>query len=91
MLFGTMHLMYGTGSAVSRYEKDYPNLTFVISELGVFDTDLPTLSSSRLATWPIPSLALAKGTMARSLDLAGVYCESSSRSPRCAAKFFPAQ
>ena len=69
MLFGTMHLMHGTGSAVSRFEKDYPNLTFVISELGVFDTDLPTLSSSRLAKWPIPSLALAKGTWLGALDL----------------------
>jgi hypothetical protein len=69
MLFGTMHLMHGTGSAVSRYEKDYPNLTFVNSELGVFDTDLPTLSSSRLATWPIPSLALAKGTWLGALHL----------------------
>ena len=57
MLFGTFHIMHGTGgSAVSLYEKDYPNLTFVITELGIFDTDLPTLSSSRLATWPIPSL-----------------------------------
>jgi hypothetical protein len=69
LLLGTMHLMHGAGSAVSRYEKDYPNLTFVISELGVFDTDLPTLSSSRLATWPIPSLALAKGTWLGALDL----------------------
>lgn len=69
MLFGTMHLMHGTRSAVARYEKDYPNLTFVISEFGVFDTDLPSLSSSRLATWQIPSLALAKGTWLGALDL----------------------
>src|SRR6266446_10156586 len=70
MLFGTFHLMHGTGaSAVSLYEKDYPNLTFVISELGTLDTDLPTLSSSPLATWPIPSLARAKGTWLGALDL----------------------
>lgn len=70
MLFGTFHLFHSVGgSAVSIYEKDYPNLTFVISELGVFDTDLPTLSSSRLATWPMPSLALAKGTWLGALDL----------------------
>jgi hypothetical protein len=51
----------GAESAIgANHEKDYPNLTFVISELGVFDTDLLTLSSSRLATWPIPSLALRK-------------------------------
>src|SRR6266849_1574966 len=35
MLFGTFHLMHGVGgSAVSIYEKDYPNLTFIISDLG---------------------------------------------------------
>jgi len=45
MLFGTFHLMHNVGgSAVSLYEKDYPNVTLVISELGIFDTDLPTLS-----------------------------------------------
>jgi hypothetical protein len=70
MLFGTFHLMHGTGgSAVSLYEKDYPNLTLVISELGIFDTDLPSLSSSQLATWAFPSLALAKGTWLGALDL----------------------
>jgi hypothetical protein len=71
MLFGTFHLMHGTGaSAVSIYEKDYPNLTFVISDLGFFDTDLPFLSSGALANWPIPSLARAKGTTLGALDLA---------------------
>jgi hypothetical protein len=70
MLFGTFHLMHGVGgSAVSIYEKDYPNLTFVISDLGAFDTDLPTLSSSALAAWPMPSLARAKGTWLGTLDL----------------------
>jgi hypothetical protein len=49
--------------------KDYPNLTFVISDLGTFDTDLPTLSSSPLVNWPIPSLALAKGTWLGALYL----------------------
>jgi hypothetical protein len=56
-------LFHGVGgSAVSIYEKDYPNLTLVISDFGFFDTDLPTLSSGTLASWPIPSLARAKGT-----------------------------
>ena len=73
MLFGTLHLMHGTRSAVSLYEKDYPNLTFVISELGIFDTDLPTLSSSRLAKWPIPSLALAQGHVARCPGFRSLY------------------
>jgi hypothetical protein len=62
--------MHGTpGSAVSLYEKDYPNLTFVISELGIFDTDLPSLHDSKFVSWPIPSLALAKGTWLGALDL----------------------
>jgi hypothetical protein len=70
MLFGTFHTMHNTpGSAVSRYEKDYPNLTFVISELGIFDTDLPSLSDSKFVNWPIPALAHAKGTWLGALDL----------------------
>jgi hypothetical protein len=70
MLFGTFHLMHGVGAnAVSIYEKDYPNVTFVISDLGYFDTDLPNLSSGALASWPIPSLARAKGTWLGALDL----------------------
>ena len=44
MLFGTMHLMHGTNSAVSIYEKEYPNLTFVISDLALFDMDSPNRS-----------------------------------------------
>ena len=73
MLFGTFHLFHGqensSPSAVSIYERDYPNLTFVISELGVFDTDLPALSSSAFARWPSPSLARAKGTWLGALEL----------------------
>jgi hypothetical protein len=69
MLFGTFHLFHGQEiNAVSIYEKDYPNLTFVIDELGFFDTDLPSLSSSPLATWPIPSIARAKGTRLGALE-----------------------
>jgi hypothetical protein len=70
MLFGTFHLMHGTGaSAVSLYEKDYPNRTFVISDLGYFDTDLRSLSDSKFVKWPIPALARAKGTWQGALDL----------------------
>jgi hypothetical protein len=70
MLFGTFHLMHGVGgSAVSIYEKDYPNLTFINSDLGTFDTDLPSLSESKFIKWPIPSLAPAKGTWLGALDL----------------------
>jgi hypothetical protein len=70
MLFGTFHLMHGQEkNAVSIYEKDYPNLTFVISDFGYFDTDLPNLSGGALASWPIPSLARAKGTWLGALGL----------------------
>ena len=72
MLYGTFHMFHMNevrASAVSMYEKDYPNLTFVISDLGVFDTSVPTLSGSPFATWPIPSLARAKGTWLGALEL----------------------
>jgi hypothetical protein len=70
MLFGTFHLFHGVpNSAVSIYEKDYPNVTFVISDLGTFDTASPTLPSSAFATWQVPSLARANGTELGALDL----------------------
>jgi hypothetical protein len=70
MLFGTFHLFHGVGgSAVSIYEKDYPNVTFVIGELGIFDTNLPTLSQSKFVNWPIPAVARAKGTWLGALDI----------------------
>jgi hypothetical protein len=70
MLFGTFHIMHGVGaSAVSIYEKDYPNSTLVISDLGYFDTDLTTLSSSLFVTWPIPSLTRIKDTSLGALPL----------------------
>lgn len=69
MLFGTCHLMHDQeNNTVSIYEKDYPNLTFVISDLGFFDTDLPIPSSSAIASWPIPLVARAKGTWLGSRD-----------------------
>jgi hypothetical protein len=70
MLFGTDHLFHDVGnfSAVSIYERD-KNRTFVISELGNFDTSLTTLSNSPFKTWPIPSLTRAKGTWLGALEL----------------------
>ncbi len=77
MLFGNFHLMHGAGvgagNAVTIYEKDYPNRTFIISDLGNFDTGLPTLSSSSFATWPVPSLARSKGTWLGALGLSHFY------------------
>jgi len=70
MLFGTFHIMHGVGaSAVSIYEKDYPDRTFVISDLGYFDTDVRALSSSPFVTWQIPSLARTKDTSLGALPL----------------------
>jgi len=73
MLFGIFHLMHGSGpgdgDAVTLYEKRYPNLTFVISDLGYYGTDLPNLSSDPFAAWPIPSLAKAGSSKLGALGL----------------------
>jgi hypothetical protein len=68
MLMGSFHLLHGVG-AITPYENKYPNSTFVISELGTFDTNLTDLSSGPLAAWPIPALARIKGTWMGKLDL----------------------
>ena len=69
MLFGTFHLMHGTGSAVSIYEKEYPGITFVITDLGIYDTNRARLTDSKFVSWPIPALAHAKGTWLGGLQL----------------------
>jgi hypothetical protein len=69
MLFGTYHLMHGTGSAVAMYEKDYPGVTFIVSTLGIYDTNLARLADSKFVKWPIPALAHAKGTWLGALQL----------------------
>jgi hypothetical protein len=77
MLFGTFHLFHtSVGSAVAAYEKDYPNLTFVISDLDTFDMELP-------ASWPIPSLVPAKGTWMGALDLGHFYPAPISMDSEC--------
>ena len=76
MLFGTFHLMHDSGppgSAISIYEKDYPNRTFVISNLAFFDLKPSTPSSNRFVDWPVPSLAVAKGTWLGALDLSHFF------------------
>lgn len=88
MLFGELHLMHGqenssSPSAVSIYERDYPNQTFVISELGYFDTDLPDLSSSPFASWPIPSIARATGTWLGALDFSRFFPKQISVDKDC--------
>lgn len=68
MLFGIFHLFHMSevrASGVSMYEKDYPNVTFVISELIAADAQV----SAAFANWPNPSLTRAKGTRLGALDL----------------------
>ena len=67
MLFGTFHLMHGQQmNAVSTYEKKYPHVTFVISDLGIYDT-------SGFAAWPNPSLATIKGTWLGALPPSAIW------------------
>jgi len=68
MLFGTFHLFHLSevrASAISMYEKDFPGVTFVISELVAADMQV----SAAFANWQSPSLARLKGTQLGGLDL----------------------
>lgn len=86
MLFGTFHLMHGTEDfAVSTYEKDYPHLTFVISDLGVYDTNRPVPSTSPFALWPNPSIALTKGTWLGALSVTDIFPPTIWITPDCKA------
>lgn len=73
MLFGFLHLLHANVfdevSAVSIYEKDYPKSTFVIAGLESLDMQMPFLSSGPYASWPAPSLMLAKGTWLGAIQL----------------------
>ena len=70
MLFGTMHLMHAPyGGAVTKYEKHYPNSTFVVSELMFFGTGRKDLPHNPFAAWSAPSIALAKDTWLGALDM----------------------
>jgi len=72
MLFGTFHLFHTADSAVSRYEKTYPKVTFVISDLGVYDANRKPGSNSAFASWPNPSLIPTKGTWLGTLTLSEI-------------------
>ncbi|MGB6482536.1 MAG: hypothetical protein WBE86_03510 [Candidatus Acidiferrales bacterium] len=87
MLFGVVHLMHGVevpapGNAVTIYEKDYPNVTFVINNLAD-DFNLPASSTRRFANWPFPSLARAKGTWLGAIDLGHVFPVPFSLNQQC--------
>lgn len=72
MLMGTFHVLHLHG-APAGFQKDYPNSTFVIAELGEFGTKLSSLSQNPFAAWPDPSVAIVKGTWLGALDLTHFY------------------
>jgi hypothetical protein len=74
MLFGSFHLFHGVAdSAVATYEKRYPHLTFVISDLGIYDMNRTSAPTSPFALWPNPSLALTKGSWLGALMLRDIF------------------
>jgi hypothetical protein len=74
MLFGEAHTDHGLtsdppgGNAVTIYERKYPGVTFVINNISG-DISLPESVMKRLASWPVPSLAPAKGTWLGAMEL----------------------
>lgn len=72
MLFGTFHLFHAVHNAVSMYEKTYPDVTFVISDLGGYDANRKPGSSSPFAEWPNPALVPTKGTWLGNLVLSDI-------------------
>lgn len=95
MLFGIVHLMHnvevpapGT-PAVTLYEKEYPNVTFVINNLAD-DMNLPASDRNRFDAWRVPSIATAKGTWLGAMDLEHVFPVPFSLDPDCKPVFdFP--
>src|ERR1039457_376206 len=72
MLFGVFHLLHGggpgQGDAITRYERDYPGRTFVISDLGYYGTgDEPLAANASGGVWP--SLLRTKNSRLGSLGL----------------------
>jgi len=72
-----MHLFHGMkDSAVEMYEKDYPGVTYIISQHGGFGRGVPSAAKyndeleKRMASWPVPSLVNLKGTWLAEMDFA---------------------
>jgi hypothetical protein len=66
MFFGTGHTRHN-GGAVGIYEKNYPNVTFTITDHRGFAKDNDELER-RMASWPVPSLTPITGTWLGDLD-----------------------
>jgi hypothetical protein len=63
--FDLFHMNEVRASAVSMYERDYPDVTLVISEVVAADAQV----STAFLNWPSPSIGLAKGTWVGALNL----------------------
>jgi hypothetical protein len=59
------------------------NLTFVISDLSVYDTNRPVASISPFALWPNPSITLTKGTWLGALLLSDIFQPGIMIDPNC--------
>ena len=88
MLCGLMHLFHGMkDSAVEMYEKDYPGVTYIISQHGGFGRGVPSAAKyndeleKRMASWPVPSLVNLKGTWLAEMDFAYFEEPSLMRQP----------
>ena len=88
MLFGTFHLFHGMErSAVAAYEKDYPNVTYIIADYDGFGRGVPSAAKyndeleERLAAWPVASLADLKGTWLAEMDFAYFFTPIFMRAP----------
>jgi hypothetical protein len=68
MLFGTFHLFHGVRNAVSTYEKDYPNVTFIIEEVWYFSANASS-HQNPFAKWEPQSLAKIKNTWIANVGL----------------------
>jgi hypothetical protein len=77
MLFGVFHLLHGggpgQGDAVTRYERDYPGRTFVITDLGSYGTGDESLSDVTAPGGIWPSLLRTKHSRIGTLGLSAFF------------------
>ncbi|MEG9436240.1 hypothetical protein JAO29_08690 [Edaphobacter sp. HDX4] len=69
MMFGTFHLLHGAPDAVSIYEKNYPNVTFVIADSGLFNTGSTASPENPFIGWQPGSLAKIRNTWIADLGI----------------------
>lgn len=62
LLFGIRHLVHGdVENAVTKYERYYPGVTYVVAYHRRFEQDNDRLEA-RMASWPVPTLVPFEGT-----------------------------